>query len=93
MTVRHDQIKLPQSLKLSINFEGCTAEYVPKFQIILPAGRSRFPLFTSINNKIITIFTQWDCSPDYSMFPSQVVNPLRHYMVIIESFRDYCIWK
>ena len=45
MTVQHGQ-ELPQPLKLSVNFEGCTEEYVPKFQIILPAGiyRSRFPL-------------------------------------------------
>ena len=35
MTVLHAQ---PQAVTLSVNFEGCTAEYVPKFQIILPAG-------------------------------------------------------
>ena len=35
MTVLYAQ---PQVVKLSVNFEGCTAECVPKFQIILPAG-------------------------------------------------------
>ena len=41
MTVKlSGQAQLQQSIKLSVNFEGCVAEYAPQFQIIiLPTSR------------------------------------------------------
>ena len=41
MTVQlSNQVQLQQPPRLSVNFEGCAAEYSPQFQVILPIGWS-----------------------------------------------------